>query len=308
MFPRTSGVLVPSVAALVAAVTLHAIASSAPPPAISAARVRADVEFLADDLLEGREAGTRGHEIAARFAASALEAAGWAPAGDDGSWFQQVPLVESTPTRTAIRLTVGGSTAEIAQPDQAIVMPSAWHDDVDVSAPVVFAGFGVTAPEFDYDDYAGLDVRGKIVTVLANAPPRLGSEPRAHYASAELKQHNAAERGAVALVTLLGPDDAKRFPWERMKSYHGRPTMAWTNEDGSPGAVEKRLRATAYLNADGAARLFQDAPLSFDRAVEGARKSDPGHAALAATVPITASTVGSNPTLPPISLADATVD
>jgi Zn-dependent M28 family amino/carboxypeptidase len=290
MSSRASSVLIPSLAAVLAAFTLHAAASSSPPPAISAARVRADVEFLADDLLEGREAGTRGHAIAARFAASALEAAGWTPAGDDGTWFQQVPLLESTATRTSIRLTTGGSPVEIREPDQAIVMPSAWHDDVDVSAPVVFAGFGVTAPEFDYDDYAGLDVPGKIVAVLANAPPRLASEPRAHYASAELKQRNAAERGAVALVTLLGPDDEKRFPWERMKAYYGRPTMAWTNDDGKPGAVEERLRATAYLNAEGAARLFEGAPLSFERAVEGARKSEPGRAALPATVSITSST------------------
>jgi Zn-dependent M28 family amino/carboxypeptidase len=290
MSSRVAGMLASSFALALAAVTIHAAASPAPPPAISAARVRADVEFLADDLLEGREAGTRGHEIAARFAASVLEGAGWAPAGDDGSWFQPVPLVESTPTRSSIRLTLAGTTAEIPQPDEAIVMPSAWHDEVHVSAPVVFAGFGVSAPEFGYDDYAGLDVSGKIVAVLANAPPRFASEPRAHYASAELKQHNAAERGAVALVTLLGPDDAKRFPWARMTSYYGRPMMAWTDEGGTPGAVDKRLRATAYLNAEGAARLFQGGAFSFEHAVEGARKSEPGHAALAGTLTIAVST------------------
>ena len=62
------------------------------------------------------------------------------------------------------------------------------------------------------------------------------------------------------MVTVLGPDDLKRFPWEQAKSYFGRPTLAWANADGTPGDVEKRLKAVAYLNPQGAARLFAGAP------------------------------------------------
>ena len=100
---------------------------------------------------------------------------------------------------------------------------------VEVTAPVVFAGFGVTAPDFGYDDYARLDVRGKIVALLSNAPARLPSEPRAHYASSEHKLRNAADHGAVAVVTVLGPDEVRRFPWEQMKAFAGRPRWpGWT--------------------------------------------------------------------------------
>ena len=181
-------------------------------PLVSGARIRADVEFLADDLLEGREAGTRGYDLAARYAASALKAAGYAPGADDGTYFQQVPFIESTPTATSMRLTINGATTDVPLPDEGLVGSSAGRPAAEVTAPVVFAGFGVTAPDFGYDDYAGLDVTGKIVAILSNAPSKLPSEPRAHYASTDHKMKNAADHGAVGVVTVLGPDDLKRFP------------------------------------------------------------------------------------------------
>jgi Zn-dependent M28 family amino/carboxypeptidase len=291
-------VSLPLLAALAAVAALHAAGPDPSIPAVSAARVRADVEFLADDLLEGREAGTRGYEIAARYAAAALASAGMAPGADDGTYFQQVPFVESTPTSTSMRLTVDGQTSDIPLPDQGIVGSSATRERVDVSAPVVFAGFGVTAPEFGYDDYAGLDVKGKIVALLANAPASLPSEPRAHHASGDHKLRNAADRGAVAVVTLLGPDDEKRFPWVRVKEQSGRPSLAWAGPDGVPGAVERRLQATAYLNPEGSARLFAGAPLTLDAAVEAGRRSRPGGADLAATLTITSTTSHARSTSP----------
>jgi len=257
---------------------------------VSAARVRADVEFLGDDLLEGREAGTRGHEVAARYAVAALESAGWAPAADDGTYLQQVPLLESAATGGTMRLVIGRAASDIPLPAEGLVVPSAARERVDVTAPVVFAGFGVTAPEFKHDDYAGLDVQGKIVAILSNAPATLPSEPRAYYASSELKRKNAADHGAIALVTLLGPDDTKRFPWERVREAYGRPTMSWTRPDGSPGSTEPRLQAVAYLSPEGSARLFAGAPLTFDAAVERGRKGIAGGTALAATLSIAETT------------------
>jgi hypothetical protein len=120
-------------------------------PSVSATRIRADVEFLADDLLEGREAGTRGYDLAARYAASALKAAGYGPGADDGTYFQQVPFIESTPTATSMRLTVNGVTSEVPVPDEGIVAASAAQSTADVTVPVVFAGFGVTATPFGYE-------------------------------------------------------------------------------------------------------------------------------------------------------------
>ena len=223
---------------------------------MSGARIRADVEFLADDLLEGREAGTRGYDLAARYVASALEGRRLRPRRRRRHYFQQVPFIESTPTASSMRLTINGATTDVPLPDEGLVGSSAGRPAAEVTAPVVFAGFGVTAPDFGYDDYAGLDVTGKIVAILSNAPSKLPSEPRAHYASTDHKMKNAADHGAVGVVTVLGPDDTKRFPWEQVKLFFGRPTLTWANTDGTPGPTEQRLKAVAYLNPQGAARLF----------------------------------------------------
>jgi Zn-dependent M28 family amino/carboxypeptidase len=266
-------------------------AAAAAAASVSATRIRADVEFLADDLLEGREAATRGYELAARYAAAALKSAGYAPGADDGSYFQQVPLLQSTLTATSMRLTIDGTTTDIPLPDQAIVAPSAVRPAVDVTAQVVFAGFGVTAPEFGYDDYAGIDVKGKIVALLYNAPPQLPSEPRAHYASADHKLKNAADHGAAAVLTLLGPDDVKRFPWEQLKAaYYGRPALTWLDTDGSPVPSEKRLQAGAYLSPEGSARLFAGARITFNDAVEAGRRSAPRATPLKATLTMRSAT------------------
>ena len=267
-------------------------------PSVSATRIRADVEFLADDLLEGREAGTRGYDLAARYVASALKAAGYAPGADAGTYFQQVPFIESTPTATSMRLTLDGVTTDVPLPDEGIVGPSAWQPTVEISAPVVFAGFGVTAPEFSYDDYAGLDVKGKIVALLFNAPEKFPSEPRAHYASTDYKLKNAADHGAAAVVNVLAPGDVKRFPWAQVKKYFGRPTLTWANADGTPGTVEKRLKAVAYLNPQGAARLFAGSPLTFDQAVEAGRKGTSAGTALNAALTIASSTSHTRVTSP----------
>ncbi len=277
-------------------VTLPAVATTqkadvaADGPSVSATRIRADVEFLADDLLEGREAATRGYDLAARYVATVLKGAGYAPGADDGTYFQQVPFVESTPTATSMRLTINGATIDVPLPEQGMVGGSAMRATSEVTAPVVFAGFGVTAPEFDYDDYAGLDVKGKIVALLSNAPGKLPSEPRAHYASSDHKLKNAADHGAVAVVTVLGPDDVKRFPWEQVKAYFGRPTLTWANADGTPGPIEKRLKAVAYLSPQGSARLFEGSSLTFEQAVQAGRKAVPGGAELAATLTMTSAT------------------
>jgi Zn-dependent M28 family amino/carboxypeptidase len=264
-------------------------AAPAVPLEVSAARIHADIAFLADDRLEGREAATRGHEVAARYAAAALESAGWAPGADDGSYLQQVPLVVSRPTAASMRLTAAdGTTTELKLPEQGLVIAGATQGTTHVSAPLVFAGFGVTAPAFDYDDYAGLDVKGKIVALLFNAPPRLPSEPRAHYASFEQKLRNAADHGAVAVVTLFGPDDAKRFPWEQVQAALGRSIFRWADTDGSLVPSEKRLQAVAYLSPQGAARLFAGSRVSFDEAVEAGRKSVAGGTPLPATLTIEA--------------------
>lgn len=265
----------------------HLAAVPAEGPEISATRIRADLEFLADDLLEGREAGTRGYDMAARYTASVLRAAGYEPAGDDGTYFQQVPLIETTAGPSSIHVTVGGKTARLTAAE-ALAGASSAAAEREVSAPAVFAGYGVTAPDFGHDDYAGLDVTGKIVAVLYGGPPRLPSEPRAHY-SGEHKARNAADHGAVGLVTLLRESDLKTFTWDQVRAVFGRPSLTWARADGTPGTSEPRLRGGALLHPSASARLFAGAPVSFADAAAQADAGKGSGVTLDASLAITSS-------------------
>lgn len=140
-------------------------------PALAAVRpqaIRAHMGFLADDLLEGRRTGTRGYDLAARYVASQFEALGLEPAGTGGSYFQPVPMVQITADEPACSLAFlrDGRTTELRYGSDYFNN----SQDTTVTAPVVFVGFGVTAPELGYDDYAGIDVRGKLVARLSGAP------------------------------------------------------------------------------------------------------------------------------------------
>ena len=141
-----------------------------------------------------------------------------------------------------------------------------------VEAPVVFAGFGVTAPRQQQDDYAGLDVKGKIVAVLANAPARFPSEERAYHASRTRKAELAAQRGAVGLLSLLTPAEEARTPWERVIGFASSPSTRWTHPDGQPEGALETLRGGALLRVAAAERLFAAAPVSFDAAIAAAEQ------------------------------------
>jgi hypothetical protein len=122
--------------------------------------LRAHIRFLADDLLEGRATGTRGYNLAASYLAAQFAALGLEPAGSDGSYLQPVPLL----------LLRNGQEEALEFGREALVMPDYSRDASSITAPVIFVGYGVTAPELKHDDYAGVDVTGKIVALVRGAP------------------------------------------------------------------------------------------------------------------------------------------
>jgi hypothetical protein len=229
------------------------------------ARIRAHVELLADDLLEGREAGTRGFDIAAHYVATQLELSGFEPAGDKGTYFQDVPLVESTVTGSTMLLTPpSGGETRLDIPAEGMLIADHVHASSDVSAPLVFVGFGVTAPELHYDDYAGVDVKGKIAVMFANAPSTFPSEPRAHFASWELKFRNAADHGAIAVLGARRAEDLARFSWDRVARMLGEPRMTWVDAEGRPGTGDLRLQAVGALSPAGFDKVFAGAAVTVD--------------------------------------------
>ncbi len=244
---------------------LAAPGSVASADAQEGARIRAHVEFLADDLLEGREAGTRGFDIAARYVASQLELSGFERAGDKGTFFQSVPLVEATVTDSAmVLLPTSGSELPLEIPADGIMVADHVRESSEVSSPLVYVGFGVTAPSLDYDDYAGVDVKGKIVVMFSNAPATFPSEQRAHFASWELKARNAADHGAIALLGARRAEDLTRLPWERVARMLAEPRMTWVDSEGRPGTGDSRLQAIGALSPSGLEKVFAGAPVSLD--------------------------------------------
>jgi hypothetical protein len=175
---------------------------------IQAARLKADLTFLSSDALEGRRSLERGSEVAIQWIASEFAKAGLKPAAGD-SYLQPVPLIEFTADRSLTTLTVmhGGKSETLRGADAS----AAFANEVSGSGPVVFAGFGITAPELNYDDYAGIDAKGKIVLIFNHEPQEADSNSvfngkgNTRYTNNNYKLFNAQRHGAIALVTMVDP-------------------------------------------------------------------------------------------------------
>ncbi|HYG63902.1 MAG TPA: M28 family metallopeptidase, partial [Thermoanaerobaculia bacterium] len=240
--------------------------------------IGAHMRFLADDLLEGRGTGTRGYDIAAQYVATQLEAAGLEPAGAGGTYFQPVPFRRSVAEEKECSVTLQrqGSKADLRYGvDYIMRVDSLLPESAEVTAPVAFVGFGVTAPELNYDDYAGVDVRGKIVALLTDAPAAFPHNQRAYYSSTRLKGENAVAHGAIGVFIISNRDDRKSFPWSQVVRHAKTGGMRWVDAAGKPDEVWGEIRGSAWLSEQGAAALFQGAPKTIDQALDDADASKP---------------------------------
>ena len=229
-------------------------------------RIAAHMAFLADDSLEGRDTGSRGHLVASQYIASNFQQLGLQPAGDNQHFFQQVPLKKSLLVKNSNELVfhINGQDQKLAYPKQYFTGASGHQGKVSVkNAELVFVGYGLVSKEFGIDDYAGLDVKGKIVVVLPGRPSSLPSEEAAHIGSQ--KQQLAAERGAVGVFTLHTPIEEKTRPYANSLMYLNSPRVRWVNKDGTEENDYPQLQAGAYLHMDAAKALFKDAPQSLEQ-------------------------------------------
>ena len=239
-------------AALLAAVSLASVsvAQTASQPAFTPEGFRSHVAFLSDDLLEGRDAGTRGYDIAAKYVATQFEGLGLKP-GNGDSWYQEVPFGDFRVDGGS--LTIGGKT--FAQGEDVILTPGA-DTQLGLEAPVVFVGYGLDAPERGFNDYAGLDVKGKIVAVLSGFPKGTASDVGAHLSGDKARM--AEKNGAVGMITVRSNADVQRRPWSVVKNYAGHGTITWT-ENGKPYSPAPGIRFTATLDTPAAEALFAGA-------------------------------------------------
>lgn len=273
---------------------------SAPPPVAAAPltadeqRIAADVNALADDRMEGRETGTRGYDLAAEYAAKRFREIGLQPAGDDGTFFQRVPLLKATREAEGAALVVKRGGREIALRFRDQFLPALDFNTAEhaLEAPAVFVGHGVHAPELQYDDFAGLDVRGKIAVLFSGAPARFDNDRRAFYSASREKLRVLAERGAVGAVFVNTPDDEARAPWARGAENWQRAGMRLRGADGKGLNTFPELRSVANVSASAADLIFADGPQTaaalFQAAQDGTLKGFalPGTLSLAARTKI----------------------
>ena len=221
------------------------------------AAFRGHVMFLSDDLLGGRDPGTPGHEIAARYVASQFAALGVRP-GNHDSWYQQVHLARST-AQPGSTLRVGSQS--FASGEGFAFLGGYQSGPISVEAPLVFVGYGLDAPSQGHDDYRGLDVRGKVVVMLASLPEGLASDVSAHLGSARAQM--AAARGAVGAILLRPEAAAARAPMARVAAGTTRPNMTWVNDAGNAGPPHQQLKFMAVADAPVANALFAGARRSW---------------------------------------------
>ena len=226
----------------------------------NAEAIRAHVAFLADDLLEGRATGSRGYDIAAKYVATQMAIAGLKPAGSDGGWLQPVSLIESmrvVPAAEAI-ITRGGMQVPLAPAAEFLPSAGFFGTEAKVEAAMVFVGYGISAPAFGHDDFAGLDLRGKIAVVLDGSPGTLPSSERAHHSRETTREIES--RGAVGIVTVQTPARAAKTPWEKSVLLSALPSRRLLDGDGQPVDAYPGIRARIYVNVAAAAKLFEGGP------------------------------------------------
>ncbi len=233
-------------------------------------RLRAHIEFLADDLLRGRQPGSDGYNIAANYVAGQFLQMGLLPAGNDGSYFQQVPLRQAflQPGSAEMVIVSGTETRPLVFVKQFFMGPSLSRTSSELTAGAVFAGYGIDAPELDYNDYAELDAEGKVVVFLAGQPSDFPSEEGAHFASGKEKTRAAVRHGAVGIVVIHTPRAAQRYPWARVKNRVGMPSMGWINDKGKVHGTFEQIQARAMLRHTAAEGLFKNAPLDLTALIE----------------------------------------
>ncbi|MBM3724892.1 MAG: M28 family peptidase [Acidobacteria bacterium] len=218
---------------------------------IAGDRIRAHVRFLSSDLLEGRGVGARGGELAAEYIATQFHLAGLKPAGADGSYFQRVPLVGVKTAPTAV-LTVGA--ARLRWQDEFVGTTFQQKPATAFEADAVFVGHGITAPEYQWDDYAGTDVKGKVVVLFTNEPPSedakfFGGRALTYYGRWSYKFENAARHGAAAVV-IIHTTPTAGYGWEVVRG-------SWAREDPQVAlkAGEEALAFAGWVTQEAGARL-----------------------------------------------------
>lgn len=237
-------------------------------------RIRQHVKFLADDKLEGRGTGQRGGDMAADYMVQQFKSYGLVPAGDNGSYLQKVPMVGITPAAdTSFSLVSNrGDARNLKVLDEYVAYDQTQQPQSDVDASIVFVGYGIVAPEFNWNDYKDVDVKGKVLLMLVNEPPSddqnfFTGRALTYYGRWVYKYEEAARKGAVGAI-LIHRADMASYPWDVVRSSNSGE-KSYLKLDGSP-----KLKVASWVQLDVAKQLISGEGLDLDKLMADARSRD----------------------------------
>jgi Zn-dependent M28 family amino/carboxypeptidase len=233
---------------------------------IDAEKIRATVKYLSDDKLEGRGTGQKGGDMAADWIAAQFKSYGLIPAGDAGTYFQEIHFfgVTTDPKQTQFAF-VPKSGEEIALKfaDDYVANDQTHATKSEINAPLVYVGYGINAPEYNWDDYKGVDVKGKVVLMLVNEPP--SDDPNffkgralTYYGRWTYKYEEAARRGAVGVV-LIHKTEMASYGWEVVRNSWGGETSL-LQDDKDP-----KLKSAGWIQLEVASKLAHAAGLDLSK-------------------------------------------
>jgi Zn-dependent M28 family amino/carboxypeptidase len=254
--------------------------SHLPPAAIASMQsIRPDniethVRFLSHDLLEGRGTGQRGGDLAAEYIAAQFALYGLKPAGDNGSYLQKVPMVGITPgadTRFTL-VPASGPASDLKPLDDYVAYDQTQQPESAVDAAIVYVGYGIEAPEYNWDDYKGVDVKGKVLLMLVNEPP--SDDPKfftgkalTYYGRWVYKYEEAARKGAVGAI-LIHKTEMASYGWDVVRNSNSGE-KSYLKLDGTP-----MLKAAAWIQLSIARSLFSASGLDLDKMMAAATSRD----------------------------------
>ncbi|KLE35164.1 M28 family peptidase [Aurantiacibacter luteus] len=227
---------------------------------VDTAMLERDVTILSADDMEGREAGTRGHERAAGYVAGRMAAMGLEPAGDDGTYFQRVPLLSYRLAETGNSLAIEGMDPLIFAQDY-VSSGGPRYQTANFTAPLVFVGYGLDMP--GRNDFEGVDLNGAIAVRVGGLPDGINPEEAAYLNYTAGKR--VSDRGAVGMLMLATPEMTARYPWEMAtRGYAAERVMTWVEADGTGRTQSPNFRVGGMLSEDAARRLFAGQDFDFD--------------------------------------------
>lgn len=248
--------------------------------------IKKHIEFLADDRLKGRPPGTPEYKLAMDYVIARFSEMGIEPAGDHNTYLQTVTIRNAKVDQRQVKLSFGNVVDGLAFGSDYVVFPHFEDTQVELRAPLVFAGFGISAPEFGYDDYKGLDVKGKVVVIVAGAPDHFSHTVRSHMIHRRTLIHTALEKGAVGIIVRAASTTALKSSAQSAASTGVNTLLNKEQKMFYPSSKGGGLGLHVYMEVSEArfSALLNKSEAEITKTVTALRNGVPGSFALNETI------------------------